>query len=196
MRVAICTPVYGDTKAGFTASLVGLVLYSSGKQISYNGAPSVVGIAHHMLAGNSSIADARQRLAETALVERPDFLLWLDADHMFPRDTLFRLAAHNLPVVGCNYLRRTGERTSSATVAGAAVTPKKAGLEPVDTLGLGVCLMQAGIFAKIPAPWFDGASEDRHFCRLAVSHGVRPHVDHALSLEVGHIAETVLTLPR
>jgi hypothetical protein len=35
-----------------------------------------------------------------------DFILWADADHVFPDHALIRLFSLNLPVVGCNYPTR------------------------------------------------------------------------------------------
>ena len=37
-----------------------------------------------------------------------DWILWLDADHTFPNETLLRLLGHGKDVVACNYARRAG----------------------------------------------------------------------------------------
>lgn len=147
---------------------------------------------------------AREELAMRALKGEADYLLWLDVDMVFPVDTLERLLAHDLPVVGANCrLRNDGVGASSATkraTMGARqgfmpIAPKASGLEEVDVIGLALCLMKAEMFESLPQPWFAMVrqGEDGFFFQRLFGHkGVRPVVDHALSKQIGHVAETVL----
>lgn len=158
---------------------------------------------------SSNLAFLREQIAERAVGWGADYLLWLDADHAFPPDTLLRLANHDLPVVGCNFInRRFYEQhcklwpTSHKIVEGKPeplwTTAEKAGtIEEADIAGFGLMLMKAEVFRR-PKPWFTDSKdgEDADFYRLLWPHNIRPHIDHSLSLEVGHIAETVLTFPR
>lgn len=190
MRIAVCIPVHGDTKAEFTLNL-GAMLIGEARNHSLN---------LHMASG-SVLPKIRNDLAEQALAGSPDYLLWMDSDHVFPPSALNELLARKVEVVGCNFMRRNGGRTSS-TKAGKDLA-HGSGIEAVDTVGLGICLMKASLFASVPKPWFafnplpDGSmtGEDEFFFgRLYGATGIRPHVDHDLSARCGHIASKVLFL--
>jgi hypothetical protein len=193
VKVSICTPAYSDTKALYTVSLAAMLLWSSRQ-------PNAPVFNFHLVTG-APVHIAREGLAEDALSESPDYLLWLDSDQTFPQDLFARLAAHDQPIVGCNYRRRNPIPMSSATRRigrrQIPITPGVAGLEPVDVLGLGACLIKAEVFRQVPRPWFlfGMEGEDAYFFERAKAAGFQPYVDHALSVEVGHIAETVLTFP-
>lgn len=179
MRIAILMPVHGDTKAEFTLSLAAMVAKAAPEH----------DLIFCMVTGGSEIAKVREYLAEQALGQLPDYLLWLDSDHTFPPDTLHRLLARDLGAVGANYARRFGPR-SAASLNGDSVPPRS-GVEPVDVMGLGVCLVRADLVRRLPAPRFStagGMSEDVYFfTQLRAITKERAHVDHDLSREVGHI---------
>lgn len=149
----------------------------------------------HMRRGQSRIDKAREQLAEGAMRAEADWLLWLDADQTFPPDTLIRLLAHDLPIVGAHYPRRRPDDIISAAVKdGQALRSRRDGLEPVDILPFGVALIRADVFKSLPRPWFrmTDEGEDTYFCDQAIKAGYQPTVDHKLSAEVGHVSETVL----
>lgn len=192
MRVAICVPFYGDPKYPFVMSLLALQ-----KAQTLAG-----GFEVDMVTVRNQVIDhARMYLAEAALSVEAEYLLWLDADMAFPRDTLERLISHNLPVVAANYRKRSfNNKVSTAAMldgedAYVPIQPKDDGLEEVDVVGFGVCLMKAEVFSGLPQPWFVnyGKGEDAFFFRkLKEAKGIRPVVDHRLSAEVGHVAEAIL----
>lgn len=190
MKIALCLPVHSDTKAKFTGSVIDLLINADARRHTFN---------RHMAHGISIIHEAREAIATSAMQHSPDCLLWLDSDQTFPGDTLTRLLAHNLPIVGCHYPRRHSPRITSAAkdMQGNALKPKPSGLEPVSLMPFGVALIKAEVFRKLPRPWFSAEpnGEDGYFCEQAIQAGYQPHVDHALSMEVGHIAETVLRFP-
>ena len=193
MKIAICVPVYGDTRTQFTRSLADALIYSA--------KAGLTDIATFWRTG-SSVSWNRENLAEAALAEGAGYILWLDADQCFPPDAIVRLLGHmhRAKVVGANYLRRMapgGPVAHNGDVAVQTTAEKAAGpLEAVDGLGLGVCLMDAAVFSLIERPWFvehPQYGEDGYFFAKLAGAGVRPHIDHALSMQVGHVAETVLT---
>lgn len=196
MKIAICIPVHGDTKAGFTRSLFGLALASAG--------------SHELklfMGRGTLFPHIRNDIADAALGWGTEWLLWLDADHTFPSDTLSRLLEQRRTIVGCNYPRRRREAAFPTAVSlGQHVftTREKASafkVEEVDTLGLGICLIRADVFHDLKRPYFrlaydasgDFETEDVTFFRAAKAAGFTPFVDHALSWEVGHIDEQILT---
>lgn len=191
MRVAICVPCYGDPKHQFVVSLLAMQ-----KSALLDG-KFEIGIVWSQ---DTLIDHARDRLAGQAVKERADYLLWLDTDMTFPAATLARLVSHNLPVVAANYRKRDfTAKVSSAHVLDSdtykPIEPKDDGLEEVDVVGFGVCLMKAEVFHDLPRPWFVGLDlgEDTFFYRrLKEAKGIRPVVDHRLSAKVGHVAEAPL----
>ena len=193
MRIAICVPAHGDVKPGFALSLFDLAA-ECGASLGRN--------VRMFLGRGSMLPAVRNFLVEQALEWGADWLLWLDADHKFPDDVLARLLAHDVPIVSCNYPRRLPPLGPTASRDGEPVwTEPGKGLEDVDSLGLGVCLIRRDVFLAVVRPWFrfdikaDGAmvSEDVVFFRAAKAAGFAPHVDHELSLEIGHIGERILT---
>lgn len=179
-----------------------MLIWSLTREVVYNGkkVTPLVDLGFQLA---TRIDTAREQLAEWAMIQSPDYILWLDADHVFPQDTMYRLMAHNKTIVGCNYRVRRPQDDQISTagnfVGGALVPikPQPEGLEAVDMLGMGVCLTRAEVFRKVPRPWFEASSlgEDGYFFAKAKEYGFQPLVDHALSKEIGHIGETVLRLP-
>jgi hypothetical protein len=192
VKVAHLFPVADKPETGFFMSFMALQEWRT------KNLPDVRFDAH--LVHGARIDEAREELAAMALGSYADWLFWLDDDHTFPPDALGRLLAHNLPIVGCNARKRRYpdkiESSARRFVNGRlkGLEPKKEGIEPVDLLGFGVTLVSAEVFRKMPRPWFKWGphGEDGYFCEQAIKAGFTPHVDHALSREVGHIAETVL----
>ena len=67
---------------------------------------------------SSSVAKNREWLSNEAEKIGADWLLWLDSDQTFPADTLLRLLAHGLPLVGANYPQRGNSRPAAKRDAG------------------------------------------------------------------------------
>lgn len=196
MKVAVCIPCYGDTRALFTDALAQMLIhagkYAEGVDLS------VLMLISSDLAGN------REKLAEVALEQGADWLLWLDSDQTFPPDTLARLLAADKALIGCNISLRSRPAAPTAKVfRGGAWTPvwtdetkAKAGeIERVDLMGLGVCLVHADVMRQLERPWFvfQKPGEDAHFFAKANRAGIGVYVDHALSWEVGHVGQHVYT---
>lgn len=188
MRVAICTPVYHDPSYHYTRSLAEMLTVSNGLNIGY------------FTSRGSLVALRRNVIAERALRQGADWLLWIDADQSFPPDTLKRLLAHGRDFIGCNIPIRyepigpsAGNIGEDGRVRHVWTEAGNKSVEAVDVMGMGVCLIHRKVFEAVAAPWFSGVAEDHEFCTKAVRAGYRPHVDHALSWEIGHVSERVLT---
>lgn len=226
IKLAICIPVYGDTKSKFTLSLAQALLHFANCNLvdaDGNPIPREVDI---FMVSCSMLTESRHRLVAEALKWEATHLLWLDADHIFPADTIPRLLSHNVDIVGCNYARRA---TPTAPTAAKVVTDndnedrknlvyttlEKAHdglLEEVDSMGFGVCLMNMRVFdlLQIEADKTDGnflplfkfeetpgkvgmIGEDVFFFRKARAAGAKVYIDHALSWNVGHITDQIMT---
>lgn len=190
-KVALCIPS-GDTWKGLMAySWMGLCARS---------APHAQLIPVN--ARTQDTAEARNYMTAAALDAGAEWLLWIDADMVFPSDGLLRLLAHDTDIVGADYRRRSPPFPRIGKPVGL---PAQSGLEHVHFIGLGFLLMRAQVLRKMGRPWFvrswnrDGgtpdnpsgfATEDAFFCGHAAHLGYKVFADLDLSDEVGHICET------
>ncbi|HEX8526387.1 hypothetical protein [Allosphingosinicella sp.] len=204
MQIAICSPAYGDTKAQFTYCLAELLIHAGREGIRAEGGDKAQPQLRMLMASSSNVALNRQTLAEIAVGSRADYVLWLDTDQTFPPDTLQMLFRHTgrAKVVGCNYARRTDPTGPTALriengrpefIWTDEAKARAGPLDPVDSMGLGVCLTSTEVFKAIPKPWFapDINGEDGYFFLKLRAAGVPAFVDHQLSLRIGHIGERV-----
>ena len=163
LRVALCIPVYGMTHAKFTQSLANMVIRSLGAQVRDAAGGEVRLDLETFMVSSSMLTESRHRLVAEALAWEADWMLWLDADHVFPPDALLRLLAHNLPAVGCNYPRRFAPTAPTAAIASGSAdherrilytTREKAEqgvVEPVAHLGFGLMLLDMRVFDALQA---------------------------------------------
>jgi hypothetical protein len=218
MKIAICIPRYGDTKGAFTISLARMIARSlsapsEGRRLEIE----IFSVS------SSDLPHSRTELLKKAIQWQARYLLWLDADQTFPPDALLRLLAHRLDLVGCNYPRRSEPTGPVAARLGAdgawehvwttEALAKAGTLEEVSHVGLGLCLMDMNLLHRVKARVEQGVGwdhwapfdrkllpgttarmgEDASFFQELREAGVLLHVDHALSWEVGHIHDKVLT---
>lgn len=216
MKIAICTPTYGDVTADYAQSLVAMVLRTVQTPIEYNGVPTVPEIKT-FLASSSVLPQLRNLLVKLADEWGANYLLWIDADQSFPEEALLRLLSHNLAVVGVNYPRRAAPHHPTAVSPDGELCwtreedARGGSLARVRSLGLGFCLMDMNVLRELRHPTADGEErplfalqmlgdgtrirgEDVHlFMRLEQEAGVPIYLDHALSWSIGHVAKQVLT---
>lgn len=165
LKVAVCIPCYSDPKLRFVVSLVGMLNHFHTANITNPDGTPLERTVKVFWVSTSNLQDSRTKLAFDAMLWGADYMLWLDADHTFPAETLARLWAHNLPIVGCNYARRilptaptaakyiaeTPEDDRQALVYTTAEKAAEGELEEVAHLGLGVCMMDMRIFDALQA---------------------------------------------
>ena len=216
MKVAVCIPRYGDAKGDFAISLAQMLVHS----MAAGGGRLEIEI---FSISSSDLPQSRTDLLTEAMAWQARYLLWLDTDHVFPRDSLLRLIGHGLPVVGCNYPRRiepTGPVAARLDPDGrwqhvwtTEALARRGAVEEVAHVGLGLCLIDMTVFRQVQAHvekgvgWANWApfdrkllpgtssrmGEDASFFQELREAGVKIYVDHGLSWQVGHIAERVLT---
>ena len=199
MRVGICIPSRGDMMIGTAFDLATMCGYDSrfreGDQAIYTVAGTL-------------IFDQRNKLAQAALDEKCDYVLWVDADMRFPKNTIERLIAADKDIIGVNATTRTvpvGPTAKRLQIDYekkenhwySIVSKGKTGLERVTAIGCGVMLVKRKVFEQTPKPWFyfyeipggKTLGEDVHFCIAAHDAGFETWVDHDLSQEIGHIGQ-------
>lgn len=150
--------------------------------------------------------------------EEPEYYLFIDQDTVVPEvhaDVFDKLRAHGKDIVSAFYvtksfpakmvfgwrsvrLHRRGRLWNMPTV----IERQKVGvwkpgeLIEVDAVGMGMALIRAEVFEKIPQPWFRTVStkefrvgEDVYFCEKAQKHGFKVWVDTATYM--GHYGMTM-----
>lgn len=163
MRIAICIPVYGMTHSKFTQSLANMLVFTLQARIEDGQGNRVPIEIETFMVSSSMLTESRHRLVAEALAWDADYMLCLDADHVFPADTLVRLLSHGLPAVGANYPRRFAPTAPTAAIDSGNedelrhilyTTKEKAEageIEVVAHLGFGVLLLDMRIFDALQA---------------------------------------------
>ena len=196
MRVAICIPARGQMEVTTAFDLTMMAAYMAGKKnIDINVYTSQ----------GTLIFDQRNSLVRTAVIEKCDYILFIDADMRFPKTTLERLLAHKKDIIGVNATTRMMPPSPTAkniqinedgSVDWLAVySNKEKGISKVDAIGCGVMLIKTSCLKDIPQPYFyfeqllkgKLLGEDIYFCIKAKDAGIDTWVDHDLSMEIGHV---------
>jgi hypothetical protein len=192
--IAVCTPARDMVHTMFTYDLVNMV---ANHTLNTNDAISL------KISQGTLIANQRAELCLDAMREKCTHVLFIDSDMRFPHDMIERLLQHDLDIVATNCARRrmptgptaqiykeNGERELVYTM------PESTGLQEVGSVGMGVMLIKANVFAKLAEPWFETPwrhdkrgyiGEDVFFCKKAREAGFKIWIDHDVSKEIGHI---------
>ena len=196
MRVAICIPARGQMEVTTAFDLTMMAAYMAGKKnIDLNVYTSQ----------GTLIFDQRNSLVRTAVEEKCDYILFIDADMRFPKTTLERLLAHKKDIIGVNATTRMmppkpTARNIQINEDGSVdwleiFSNKEKGIGRVDAIGCGVMLIKTSCLKNIPQPYFyfeqllkgKLLGEDIYFCIKAKDAGIDTWVDHDLSMEIGHV---------
>jgi hypothetical protein len=157
------------------------------------------------------IFDQRIKLVRACLADGCDYIMWLDTDMRFPKETLLRLLAHceanpDVKIVAANYVtRQVPPEPVSFTLTDdgklwrrVPTLADSTGLEKVTGAPMGVMLCDMKVFKAIDKPdvpmfWFQYSvknhtvlGEDIYFCINAGRYGFGIYIDHDLSKEVKH----------
>ena len=192
--VAVCTPARDMVHTMYTYDLVNMVAYHT---MNTNDAVSL------KISQGTLIANQRAELSLDAMQENCSHVLFVDSDMRFPQDMIGRLLKHDLDIVATNCARRrmptgptaqlykeNGDRELVWTMSDST------GLQEVGSVGMGVMLIKANVFAALSEPWFETPwrhdkrgyiGEDVFFCQKAAAAGFKIHIDHDVSKEIGHI---------
>lgn len=191
MKVGICMPAFDQGSSWFAYDLAGMLVHTA-KEV-----PDLE-LSRFQCSG-TWLPQVRHRLATAALKAGCDWLLWLDSDMRFPVDALLQLLARGESVVAANYTSRQPPFCPTAVGQDgkrAYTDYDSAGLEEVQSIGMGVFLVNAELLKKIPAPWFmltwsekhhDYGGEDGYFCIRLREAGAKIWLDHDLSHDVTHM---------
>lgn len=196
-KVSICIPSRGEMEIGTAFDLAVMCAYDSRHRDGQQAIYTVAG---------TLIFDQREKLAAEALKEGADYILWIDADMRFPKNTIDILMAHDKPIVGVNATTRTAPVRGTAknltidfekqeNTWDTIISKDRTDLEKVTAVGCGVMLVKREVFENTPRPWFwfeqlPGGKllgEDVYFCVKAQDAGFDTYLDHNLSNAIGHV---------
>jgi hypothetical protein len=91
LKLAICIPCYGDPKAKFMQSLATMLIHTMGADLRDEKGDKIKLQIEVFIVSSSMLTEGRHKLVAEALVWEADYMLWLDADHVFPHDAFCRL---------------------------------------------------------------------------------------------------------
>lgn len=193
--VAVGLPTFDDVKADFALSLAMMVASTRNVQFAFN----------HSKA--TWVAHARNLIVEGAIDMGAEWLLFLDSDMTFPRETLQRLMSWNKDIVCASYVKKKPPYLTVGTLAdrvgdgkSKTVEVEANGLYEMKEIGLGVCLVKMEVFKALPKPWFHYeyrpdsnvmTGEDILWCHKVRKLGYKIWIDAALSMHVGHIGNHI-----
>lgn len=198
-KVAICIPSRGEMEIGTAFDLAVMCAYDSRFREGHQSIYTVAG---------TLIFDQREKLAAEAIADGADYILWIDSDMRFPKNTLEVLLSRDKPIVGVNATTRVmpvkptaknlyidEEKKENHWIP--IVSKDKKGLEKVTAIGCGVMLVKREVFVNTPRPWFwfekipgdKLLGEDVYFCVKAFDAGYETYLDHDLSNMIGHIGK-------
>lgn len=134
-KVAICIPIQDFICGGFFQSFLNLIEYS---QSMFD--------LRIFTSGLKPLDVARNSLVSLALLENPDFILFIDSDHSFNYDLLEKFVDYS--------------KYEEADIV-CAEYPMK--VPPFKTVkdGLGFVLIKKRVFNTIPSPWFKFEFDER-----------------------------------
>jgi len=196
MKVAICVPCRDTVMTGFAFDLAKLCAYEGVTRCAKGGSLMIYQVP------GTLIFNQRERLAEEAIKDGADAILWVDSDMRFPKDALEILLSRDLPIVGVNATTRrfpvkpTALDIDPETGDLVKVQSKgKTGLEQVMGVGFGMVLIKKEVFEAAQKPWFwfeqtdkgGTIGEDIYFCAKAFDAGYQTVIDHDLSMHIRHI---------
>jgi glycosyltransferase involved in cell wall biosynthesis len=200
MRIAILIPARGQMEVATAFDLVAMCAYT-------------IKTTNHDIdlftSSGTLIFDQRNNLVKTALDIKADYLLFVDADMRFPKDTLKILMAHDKDIIGVNATTRSEPVKPTAknmqinednSIDWMPIySNAKTGIEMADGIGCGVMLIKRKVIEGMEEPYFYFEQlpgnrilgEDIYFCVKAKDAGFDTWVDHDLSKHIKHIGQYV-----
>lgn len=180
MRICIGIPAYKSIHPQTLSCLLWLVEFSKEHEFVFS------------VRSQHSIAHNRNKIVEEA--KGAEYLLFVDADMVFPEDVLKRLLAHGKEVVGVDSSFKELPRQTTIKHDYAEM-PKE--LFRARAVGGGILLIKTSVFEKLEKPYFvmehdqsEGLiskGEDVYFCEKARKAGIEIWCDPKIPIK--HIGD-------
>lgn len=154
--------------------------------------------------GEIFVPFARERLAESVVESKSDYLFMVDDDMLAPQDLFYKLAANDKDICGALAFTRNPDHRPVAYQEIAGFDPvtnqsfsfpkfvlnyPRNTLFQCDAVGFGAVLIKAEVLKKTKKPWFfgmEGTGEDVSFCYKARKAGFEVWMDSRIKL--GHLS--------
>lgn len=147
----------------------------------------------------ANLLDNRNTCVNLAKKYEAKYIFFVDADMIFPKDTLVRLLSRQVDIVGALYFNRSRPFTPNACYyrnkKWEPISNWRHGLlDDLDGIGTGLMLIKMEVFEVVPKPhWvfpyfedMDGyGGEDYYFCQKAKEHAYKIHLD--TTIDTGHM---------
>jgi len=165
------------------------------------------GYVEPMIVEGSLIYDSRDAIANYAIDNNYDYVLYVDSDMVFCKDDLMKLLSHNVGICSGLYVKRDGtnENVAYSKIITRRRFPYRApklivdtstsGFGSVSACGFGFCLIKVSVL-KCMAKYFKslfepykGLGEDAAFCHKARRCGFKTFIDRDVKL--GHVGSKV-----
>lgn len=198
LKLAICIPSRDTWKADFGLSLVMATIAFCEMTKFMDNQNVAIRFCHTK---GSHLAGNRNELVKQAIDTNCSHILWLDDDHQFPMETVYKLWKRDLDIVGANCATKSFPSMPTARIGLDRVhtTEKSEGLQEVTRLGTGVLMVKTDVYKNISFPYFacpedpefegNPMGEDVYFIKKAVAQGYKVFVDHDVSKNVDHIGD-------
>lgn len=201
LKILVAVPSMGMWHEEFGKSLAAMIAFANIVRIGHYRGQEVATMSMR----GSILPNLRLAALVRAKEMEADFLLWLDSDQSFPKETLHRLVLRNLDVVGANVATKTMPTLPTARRRPVPGEPPQGalvytdshsrGIEEVWRLGCGVTLMSRKVVRALPEDCFEMRyrpdakkyqGEDWTMMEHVERLGFKIHVDHDLSNLVGY----------
>lgn len=158
---------------------------------------------------NSLVYDARNELVNQAIINDAQYLLFVDSDMKFERESLQSMLDRCVDICTGLYVERSGTkhrptvysnidvRTNEHNAIKEHITEIKPFFE-IKGCGMGYCLIRTEVFKNVIKYYGDcfqpigGLGEDLSFCWRATNLGYKIYCDS--TFELGHIGDYIFTL--
>jgi len=145
------------------------------------------------------IHEMRNTIVLRALEMDCTHLIFLDADMVYPRDTITKLVAHDKEIVGALTFKRCPDFNplcfSGEPFKMTQIDPIPEELFEVTATGTGCLMIKTHVFENLDYPWFEFdqhegklVGEDINFCYKAREKGFKVYVDPTVHTE--HLSQT------
>ena len=145
---------------------------------------------------------ARNRIVQLALENKSDYIFFIDADMIFPPDSLIRLLNRNVDIVHALSFRRTTPHypcifnwnEKEKCYETIDYSKEDNDLISIDAAGSACTLIKTDVFKKLKVPWYyyknHTFSSDLTFSSNAKDAGFNIWVDR--TLKIGHLGEEII----
>lgn len=156
---------------------------------------------------SSNISENRNVIVKNARMLGATHILFIDTDQKFPAHGLVKLLSYDKDIVCATASRRKGSNRTPIGIPMdvSSLTPYQK-LVPMRIVGFPFMLIKMSVFDKLEKPYFaqpprkstsittgisEVVGEDEYFCAAAIAAKFDIWCDMELSMEIGHIGETV-----